>query len=107
MTEHPTIFIKTEAGNYVPVDDDQEWIAKIRFVFDNGDQFADLLGPLLVRSGAEERWHHYPVPFLFMTEENRKAAAAKRGKNPPQEWWVRRKVNLLRRIAGRELKQVA
>lgn len=107
MSEHPIIFIKTESGEYVCVDHDPEWIAKIRFVFDNGDHFSDLLGPLLVRRGVGERFHHYPVPFLFLTENDRKAAAARRGKNPPQEWWVRRKIDLLRRVSDREVKQVA
>lgn len=106
-SEHPILFIRNADLEYVPVDDDAEWIAKIAFVIDNGESYAPMLGPLLVRRGNHGRWFYYPVPLLFKTEQERIAAATQRGKNPPQEWWIRRCISLMYRIARRENKLAA
>lgn len=105
--EVQVLFVREENGKHRCVDGEQEWLAKLRWVIDNGAAYADLLGPLLVRRGNNNDWHHYPVPFLFKTAQERALAAERRGKNPPAESWVRRKVFILCRLAGRENKVAA
>ena len=106
-TEFPLLFIKEGEGRYRSVDNDPAWIAKLTYCIDNGYQFSDLLGPLLVRRGKGNAVFYYPVPFLFKSEADRRQAALARGKKPPPDWWVRRKQNLLHRLVGRETKLVA
>lgn len=101
--KYPVLFVRDEKGNYVCVDERPEWIAKLKFVIDNGPSYASLLGPLLVRHGDPEVYcQHYPVPFIFKTEKERRVAAERRSLAPPQEGWVRRKLQLLYRLAGCE-----
>jgi hypothetical protein len=104
---HPILFVRNEKDEHVPVDNNPLWIAKLGQVIDRGESFADLIGPLLVRRGCEGDWHYYPAPFLFKSPEERRVAATRRGKNPPAEPWVRRKLALLYRLARREYKLVA
>jgi hypothetical protein len=105
---NPVLFVRAENGSYQCVDDQQEWLAKLRYVIDNGPSYAPLLGPLLVRHGATaEQYSHYPAPFLFRTPQERKVAAERRDKTPPQESWVSRKLVVLYRLVGREAKLAA
>lgn len=107
-TEFGVMFVRNGLqGEYLCVDDNPEWIAKLAWVIDNGEQYVDLLGPLLVRRGRQGDWHHYPVPFLFKSDADRQVAAARRHKNPPQKSWVNRKLSLLYRLARRENKLAA
>jgi hypothetical protein len=106
--KYPVLFVRVAEGKYECVDKDPTWLAKLKFVFDNGDTYASLLGPLLVRHGDPDTFcHHYPAPFLFRSERERKMAADRRGVAPPPEVWIRRKLQLLGRLAGIEEKQAA
>lgn len=101
------LFIKNPDENaeerYLCVDEDKAWVAKLKFVFENGDSYINLLGPLLTTHDANNtsgRQRYYPVPFLFRTEPERKAAAERADKMPPPEWWVRRRMAALSKFAG-------
>jgi len=94
---------------HIAVDDDPKWIAKVKYVLDNGAEYADLVGPLLVAHDVPGggRMMFYPLPYIFRSERERAAAAARHGKTPPPESWVQRKVRVLQKVFGRQDPQAA
>jgi len=97
------------AQRHLAVDDDPKWVAKVKYVLENGAEYADLVGPLLVAHDVSGggRMMFYPLPYIFRTERERAVAAARLGKTPPPETWVQRKVRVLQKMFGRQEPQVA
>lgn len=109
--KHDLLFIRSdedgETRDYICVDDDPAWRAKVKFVIEHGVDYVDLLGPLLVRHGDGARRGHYPVPFLFRSEAERATNAEKRQIQPPRRTWVQWKLRLLYEYAGCDYQQAA
>lgn len=44
---------------------------------------------LLIRSGRPGQFNYYPVPMLYMTQEERRESASKRGRTNPSPRWIK------------------
>ena len=48
---------------------------------------------LLIRSGRPGQFNYYPVPMLYMTQDERRESAAKRGRTNPSPRWIKQQLD--------------